>query len=270
MLSLEFFPPATPKGRQSLAQAMVELAELPVSFVSVTTGAGGGDHEPTRQQVLDFQASYEFEVMAHVTCVQHSQAQIRSLLDDYGAHEVNNILALAGDLPQDASQLAADFHYASELVAETLRHGHEFAIGVAAHPEVHPRSASRRQDRRFLADKLNLADFAITQFFFDASHYFRLVEELAALGCDKPVIPGVMPVASPAKVKRFAELNGTRIDPQLWQRLESAEPADRVKLAVEAAHELCTELLGFGVPGLHFYTMNQAEACVGVVRALGA
>ena len=269
LVSLEFFPPATPKGQQSLNQAMTELALLPVSFVSVTTGAGGGAHEPTRQQVLDFQANYDFEVMAHVTCVQHSRAEIGSLLDDYAAHEVNNILALAGDLPQDASQLTADFHYASELVAETLRHEHEFSIGVAAHPEVHPRSASRRQDRQFLAEKLNQADFAITQFFFDASHYFRLVEELAALGCDKPVIPGIMPVTSPAKVKRFAELNGTRIDPQLWQQLESAEAADRVKLAVEAAYRLCAELLGFGVPGLHFYTMNQAEACVKVVRALG-
>ena len=219
--------------------------------------------------MLDFQASYDFEVMAHVTCVQHSRAEIGSLLDDYAAHEVSNILALAGDLPQDASQLAADFQYASELVAETLQHEHGFAIGVAAHPEVHPRSASRRQDREFLAAKLNQADFAITQFFFDTSHYFQLVEELADLGCDRPVIPGIMPVTSPAKVKRFAEMNGTQIDLQLWQRLESADPDDRVKLAVEAAHELCAQLVDFGVPGLHFYTMNQAEACVGVVRALG-
>lgn len=275
--------------------------------MSVTTGAGGSSHEPTMQQALALRQNYPFEVMAHVTCVKHSQSQITSLLDAYGAAGIDNILALAGDPPQDATATAVgtdatagsttagstaapgtptaagtptapgtatptgtagDFKYASELVTEVLRHPHQFGIGVAAHPEVHPRSVSRELDRRHLAQKLSQADFAITQFFFDASHYFRLVEELSELGCDKPVIPGVMIVASPERVKRFADLNGTQIDHALWERLEKADASDRIKIAVEAACDLCQELLEAGAPGLHLYTMNQSEASLGLCAAL--
>ncbi len=268
-LSFEFFPPKTPRGQKQLNQAIAELSQLDVSFVSVTTGAGGSSHEPTKQQVLDLVPNHSFEVMAHVTCAQHSQFQIASLMDDYEAGGVENILALAGDPPQDGSSMAGEFSFASELVEEIRRHPHSFAVGVAAHPEVHPRSASRESDRRFLAQKLSAADFAITQFFFDASYYFRLVEELAALGCGKPVIPGVMPVTSPGRVKHFADMNGTEIDSVLWERLEQADAGDKMSIAVEAAHKLCAELLQFGAPGLHFYTMNQSEASLRLCRALG-
>ena len=218
------------------------------------------------------QQQYPFPVMAHLTCAQHSRPQIRKLLNGYASARVANILALAGDPPEEAKAVAAleredlTLRYASELVAEIRNHPAAFGIGVAAHPEVHPRSASPETDRRHLAEKLAAADFAITQFFFDKTHYLRLRDELAALGCHKPVIPGIMPVTSPDRIARFAEMNGTAIDQKLWSQLTPATPQDRRKIAADYAIAQCRELLAEGAPGFHFYSMNRPEVCLAVLR----
>jgi methylenetetrahydrofolate reductase (NADPH) len=134
-----------------------------------------------------------------------------------------------------------------------------FSVGVAAHPEVHPRSESRAADRRHLADKLNLADFAITQFFFEVEHWQRLVDELGTLGVDKPVVPGIMPVTNLKQIKRMAEMSGTALPTWLTERLERCNSADQVRrLGIELATKLCRDLLDAGAPGLHLYTLNQA------------
>ena len=127
---------------------------------------------------------------------------------------------------------------------------------MAAHPEVHPRSTSRQADRHYLAEKLVAADFAITQFFFDKAHYLSLREELAALGCYKPIIPGIMPVTSPDRIAHFANMNGTEIDRQLWDRLEPATSQDRHKIATDYAITQCQELLAESAPGIHLYSMT--------------
>ena len=271
-LSFEFFPPATPKGAEHLSRTLEDLSALNPAFVSVTTGAGGGKADTTRDVVIKMQRQSPFPVMAHLTCAQHSRPQIRTLLDDYASAGVANILALAGDPPEEAEAVAAleseasTLRYASELVAEIRSHPAAFGIGVAAHPEVHPRSVSRETDRRYLAEKLASADFAITQFFFQTTHYLRLREELAALACDKPVIPGIMPVTSPDRIARFAEMNGTQIDANLWNRLEPATPQDRQKIATDYAITQCQELLAESAPGFHFYSMNRPEVCLAVLR----
>ena len=311
-LSFEFFPPATPKGAEQLSRTLRDLSALNPAFVSVTTGAGGGKADTTRDLVAKIQQQYPFPVMAHLTCAQHSRPQIRTLLDDYASAGVANILALAGDPPEEAEAVAAlerevseqlnsekeagnaekeadmqimgsrgtkseakseetpssTLRYASELVAEIRNHPAAFGIGVAAHPEVHPRSASRETDRRYLAEKLAAADFAITQFFFDKTHYLRLREELAAQGCRKPVIPGIMPVTSPDRIAHFAKMNRTQIDKKLWKRLELATPPDRQKIATDYAIVQCQELLAEDAPGLHLYSMNRAEVCLSVLREL--
>ncbi len=163
---------------------------------------------------------------------------------------------------------SSTLRYASELVAEIRSHPAAFGIGVAAHPEVHPRSASRETDRRYLAEKLAASDFAITQFFFDKTHYLRLRDELAAQGCHKPVIPGIMPVTSPDRIAHFAKMNGTQIDQKLWNRLTPATPQDRQKIATDYAITQCQELLAESAPGLHFYSMNRPEVCLSVLREL--
>jgi methylenetetrahydrofolate reductase (NADPH) len=259
--SVEFFPPKTDHAQMSLGHTIAELEPLNPSFVSVTYGAGGSTRDRTHQVVTWVRKETSITPMAHLTCVGHTRADITAILDGYRAAGIENILALGGDPPTDVNVGPSDFAYASELL-EHVAAADGFSIGVAAHPELHPRSATRADDRKHLADKLRRADFAITQFFFEAEHYVRMVDELAALGVTKPVIPGIMPVTNIGQVKRMAELSGAAFPQWLADRLSpfADEPEAVAKVGVEAATELCVELLDRGAPGLHFYTMNRSGA----------
>jgi len=267
-LSFEFFPPKTHEAQSKLRATVDLLEKAEPDYVSVTYGAGGTTRETTRETVLDLVEHRSFPAMPHLTCVGHSYAEILELIDDYQAHGVHNMLALAGDPPDDGSPNPGDFRYALELV-ETLREQSEMCIGVAAFPELHPRSDSRSDDRARLAEKLNAADFGITQFFFDCDDYFRMVDELAALGCDTPVLPGVIPVVNPASVRRFAGMNGSAVDEALWGRLESTDdPDERLEIAVDAAVRQIERLLDGGAPGVHLYTLNQADATIRICERI--
>ena len=270
-LSFEFFPPKTDEAARALEATISELDELHPSFVSVTYGAGGSTRERTRDVVINIEQQVGITAMAHLTCVGHSRDQLTTLLDEYQAAGVQNILALAGDAPPDDPDAVerGDLHRAIELV-ELVREAGDFSIGVAAHPEGHPRSPDLYSDRRHLADKLNAADFAITQFFFEPQPYLRLVEGLSAFGCDKPVVPGIMPVTNLGQVTRFAELAGAAFPAHLAARFEAlADDPEAVRaLGVELAVDLCQRLLDEGVPGLHFYTLNRSTATREIARAL--
>jgi methylenetetrahydrofolate reductase (NADPH) len=272
-LSFEFFPPKTDQAERQLEKAIHELAPLRPSFVSVTYGAGGTTRDRTRDIVAQINATQPFPAMPHLTCSGHTRAQITELLDEYAAAGIRNILALAGDPPGDGSDPGGDFTYATELVEQVRAHPGDFAIGVAAHPELHPRSLGDREaDRRHLAAKLALADFAITQFFFDVDDYLRMIDELAVLGSSTPVLPGVMPPgATPLSgLTRMAGMNGSVIPAELLARLEAAgddEPARR-DIAAEVATDLSQRLLDAGAPGLHLYALNRSETVLRVVRSL--
>lgn len=269
-LSLEFFPPKTDRGVVNLLATIDALEDLDPDFVSVTYGAGGSTRDRTRDLVVTANADRGFPVMAHLTCVGHTRAELTELLEDYAASGVRNILALAGDPPADGSPAGGDFTYATELI-ELIREVGDFAVGVAAHPETHPRSPDRRSDREHLAAKLEVADFAITQFFFSASDYFDMVDELDALGVDTPIVPGVIPVTNPASVARFADMAKAARPPELWARYEAVadDPEALLATAIEAAASLATELLEGGAPGVHLYALNRAEAPLGVGARLG-
>jgi len=266
-LAFEFFPPADAVARKQLDETLDELSGLAPSFVSVTCGVGGDGHDRTRSIVADISRNRPFPAMAHLTCVGHSRSAIATLLDDYAAAGVANILALAGD-PPDGSAISGDFRYAYELVEAVRNHPAGFSVGVAAHPEVHPRSADRRSDRRHLAAKLAQADFAITQFFFDPADYARLRDELADLGCHRPVIPGVMPVIWPKSIRRFADMNNSTVPEGLFARFEALPPLERIAAAAEAAAELSQALLEAGAPGIHLYTLNRSEASIQIAESL--
>jgi methylenetetrahydrofolate reductase (NADPH) len=267
-LSFEFFPPKTDEAQRGLEKTLHELAPLGPTFVSMTYGAGGSTRDRTRDLVVEFTRTHPFPVMAHLTCVGHRREQLEELLEDYADNGVNNILALGGDPPVDGTALEGDFTYAHELV-ELVRSIGDFTVGVAAFPELHPRSESTRQDREHLARKLEMADFGITQFFFDPAPYFRMLEDLDRLGCRVPVLPGVMPVTNPASIARFAELNRSRVPPGFWTAVSQASPYDRMELAVEQATELARELLDGGAPGVHLYTLNRSEAALRIAANLG-
>jgi methylenetetrahydrofolate reductase (NADPH) len=270
--SFEFFPPKTDEAARELEKAIGELEPLQPSFVSVTYGAGGSTRERTRDVVVHIERDTGITAMAHLTCMGHSRQQLLDLLHEYRDAGIANILALAGDPPADQPDEAdpGDFHYALELV-DLVHEVGGFSVGVAAHPELHPRSTDRDGDRRHLAAKLEAADFAITQFFFEAEPYLQMVDELAALGCHKPVLPGIMPVTNARQVSRFAQLAGAEFPAHLAARFEAvADEPDAVRaLGVELATELCQRLLDEGVPGLHFYTLNRSTATREIAANLG-
>jgi methylenetetrahydrofolate reductase (NADPH) len=268
--SFEFFPPKTEEAEAQLTATITELAPLKPSFFSVTYGAGGSTRTRTRDVVVNMARNGSVPPMAHLTCVGHTRDDINSLLGEYKAGGVENILALGGDLPADPSQAgSSDFRFALDLVEHVQAH-FDMSIGVAAHPEVHPRSTSREADRRHLAEKLRRADFAMTQFFFEAHHYLRLRDELAALGVHKPIIPGIMPVTNKGQIVKMAQMSGAEIPRWLTDRLEPlTESAEIRRVGVEVATKLAEELLAADVPGLHFYTLNRSTATREIYRNLG-
>ncbi|MGB6057860.1 MAG: methylenetetrahydrofolate reductase [Microthrixaceae bacterium] len=270
-LSVEFFPPKTPAGDATLNRTIDELRTLSPSFVSVTYGAGGSTRERTRDLVVDINATEGYPAMAHLTCVGHTKNELNELIDDYSASGVDNILALGGDPPADGSPVPGDFTYAIELVELVRERAPHMSVAVAAHPECHPRSIDIAEDRRHLARKLAAADFALTQFFFDADNYFRMIDELEARpeGCRTPILPGIMPLTNLAGIERMSKMSGTTFPVETAARLEAASEADRLKMVVEEAALLSQALLDGGAPGLHLYGLNRSETVLGIVKALG-
>ena len=206
-MSFEFFPPKTPGGHLTLGRTVAALEPLRPDFVSITYGAGGSDRHRTGDVVEWMRTETEWEPMPHLTCYGHSRDDVTALLDLYREIGIENILALAGDPRADGQPEASDYRYAIELLEDVVAAGC-FAAAVAAHPQVHPRSPDRESDRRHLADKLRVADFAMTQFFFEVEEYSRLRDELSALGVDKPILPGIMPITNVSQVKRMADMSG--------------------------------------------------------------
>ena len=269
--SFEFFPPKNEAGWLSLGHAIAQLEDLRPDFVSVTYGAGGSTRTKTHDLVSWVRRQTETTPMAHLTCQGHTRQDIRDILIDYRAEGVENILALGGDPPADADvPTISEYRHASELVDDVADFG-DFSIGVAAHPELHPRSPDREDDRKHLAGKLARADFAITQFFFEVDHYVALVDELADLGVTKPVIPGIMPVTNLAQVSRMAQMSGTVIPTWLVERVGKAgdDAVEANRIGAETATELCNALLDAGAPGLHFYTLNRSPTTRSIALSLG-
>jgi methylenetetrahydrofolate reductase (NADPH) len=267
--SFEFFPPKTDEALRELEKTLRELEPLRPSFCSVTYGAGGSTRSNTLEAVLYIHHDTPMVAMPHLTCTGQTRDDIEALLTRYRDEGLDNVLALAGDPPLDGDP-AGDFTYATELIDLANSVG-DFSIGVAAFPEVHPRSPDRESDRRRLAEKLRHADFAITQFFWEADHYFRLIDELAALGVDTPVIPSVFPFVNVAVAKRFTSLNGADFPRWLADRVDPvADDPDEVrKIGIEVASALAQELLDADIPGLHLYTMNRASSVRQIYANLG-
>lgn len=268
--SFEFFPPKSDEETVVLERTLDDLGPLRPSFVSVTYRGGRSSRQRTFDLVTQIQRGGHLTAMAHLICVGHTRAEMRDILKNYVDAGVQNVMALGGDIPDDPALVASEFQHAIDLV-ELAREVGEFAIGVAAHPQGHPRSPDMASDRRFLAEKLTLADFAVTQFLFQREEWTRLVDELDELGVTKPVLPGIMPVTTLSGIEHMASM-GARVPRELATRLVQADQ-DGGKRAVRdagiaAAVELCEQLLEAGAPGLHFYTLNRSTATREIYAAL--
>ena len=268
--SFEFFPPKTPAAEELLEQALRELEPLHPSFVSVTYGAGGSTRERTHDLVARINRDTSMTAMAHLTCAAHARAELVDIVTRYRDANIENILALGGDPPKDLNLPPGELPHATDLI-DLIRDVGEFSVGVAVHPEGHPASTDRNGDRMRQAEKLAAADFGLSQFFFDADVWFEFLGDLDALGVTTPVVPGIMPVTNAKSVKRMSEMAGAEFPAWLEQRLLAVEDDDAAMRAVgvEAATELCRDLIAGGVTSFHFYTLNRSTATREIYENLG-
>lgn len=266
-LSFEFSPPRDENAERQLHKTLLALEKLGPDFTSVTYGALGSTKDKTREIVEHIHHNTSMPVMPHLTCVGHTREQIAAIVGEYREMGLDNLLCLGGDPPVDGAPIAEDFHFATELI-EAARDLGDFSIGVAAFPELHPRSPDRETDRRHLTAKLRMADFAITQFAFTADVYFRMLDEVRV---DTPIIPSVMLFRNVEGVRRMSALNGATIPTALSDDLDrvGGDPTAVRKLAVEWGTRLTQELLDGGAPGIHFYTLGASRATLDVYENLG-
>ncbi len=270
-LSCEYFPPKTPEGRAKLLAVHEELRVLSPAFSSVTYGAGGSTRQTTRDVVLELKRTGS-AVAPHLSFAADDESLVLELLHAYRDNGIRRLVALRGDLPSGIGGMSQMIH-ASELVRFVRRHtGAHFEIEVAAYPEMHPQARDFDTDLRFLKQKFDAgADSGITQFFYNADAYFHFVQACRAVGIEQPIYPGIMPILNYQNLARFARNCGAEIPRWLHCRLETLQDdeASTQSFAVEFVAGLCRRLLEGGAPGLHFYTMNQAEPTLAICRAAG-
>ena len=269
-ISFEFFPPKTPEGAAKLRTTRQALYALKPEFCSVTFGAGGSTQEGTFATVGEILAE-GFDAASHFSCVGATKATVREQLATLRAMGVKRLVALRGDLPSGYGA-GGEFHYASDLVAFIRAEmGDAFHIEVAAYPEIHPQAKSADADLLAFATKVKAgADSAITQYFFNSDAYFRFVDDAAKLGVDVPVVPGIMPITSSTQLMRFSDACGAEIPRWIRLRLQGfGDDVDSIKsFGLDVITDLCDQLRSAGVPGIHFYTMNQAAATSEIVHRL--
>jgi len=269
--SFEFFPPKNDAEQATLVTTLRELEPLNPSFVSVTYRGGAESRRRTVDLVTGMLRTTNLVPMAHLICVAHTRLELAEILVDLRKAGVENLMALGGDPPTDPEAGVGEFAHASELV-ELARAIGGFSIGVAAQPSGHPLSTDLATDRDHLAAKLALADFGVTQFFFEAGEYTSLVADLVERGVTKPVLPGIMPVERLSSVPGMARM-GAAVPLWMVERLEAADARGGTEAVrregIACATELCEQLLDAGVPGLHFYTLNRSKATREIYSALG-
>ncbi|MBI5814944.1 MAG: methylenetetrahydrofolate reductase [NAD(P)H] [Nitrospinae bacterium] len=272
--SLEFFPPKERPAWPEFFAAAERLKSVNPLFVSVTYGAGGGTQSNTLELVARLKKDYGFEPMAHLTCVGASGEFINGFLDNLAKDGIDNVLALRGDPPRGDGAFKPnnkDFSYACDLVRFIRKGFPKLGVGVAAYPETHPEAVSPAEDLLHLKEKLELgSDFAITQLFFDNSYYWDFVKKARAIGIEKPIIPGVLPIVNLAGVKRIVSLCGAKLPPEILARVEEADATGGAKAVEEVGLEIARKqvraLLENGAPGVHLYTLNRAETCLKIIE----
>ncbi len=269
--SFEFFPPQTPEGMEKLRAARRELATLGPRFFSVTFGAGGSTRDRTLETVLEIQAEGH-NAAPHLSCIGSTRENVRAILDRYVANGVKHLVALRGDLPSGTAS-AGEFRYANELVAFIREEtGSHFHIEVAAYPEFHPQAPSPLEDMENFRRKVQAgADSAITQYFYNPDAYFGFVEECAKLGVSVPIVPGIMPIYNYSQLARFSDACGAEIPRWIRKKLEGYhdDVASIRAFGLDVVSKLCENLLRNGAPGLHFYTLNQAQVVQTIWHRLG-
>jgi len=269
-ISFEFFPPNTPVGSDKLKTVVAELAAVKPEFFSVTYGAGGSTRDKTLATVRDI-AALGHEAAPHLSCIGSTADSISEILATYREQGIRRLVALRGDLPSGTAT-AGEFRYAADLIAfirETQ--GEDWFIEVAAYPEYHPQQRYARKDLEHFAAKVKAgANSAITQFFFNPDAYFHFVDEAHKLGVTVPIVPGIMPIHSYAKIAQFAARDGIEIPRWVALKMEGYldDTASIRAFGIDVVARLCERLIEGGAPGIHFYTLNQSALSLEVCKRL--
>ncbi|QQE88605.1 methylenetetrahydrofolate reductase [NAD(P)H] [Azotobacter chroococcum] len=271
--SFEFFPTKTEAGHEKLMAVARQLAGYDPDFFSCTYGAGGSTRDRTLNTVLQLDGEVKVPTAPHLSCVGDSKAELRSLLNTYQDAGIRRIVALRGDLPSGMGMASGELRHASDLVefirAET---GEHFHIEVAAYPEMHPQARNFEDDLRHFAAKMQAgANSAITQYFFNADSYFHFVERARKLGVEQPIVPGIMPITNYSKLARFSDACGAELPRWVRKQLEAyGDDLESIQaFGEQVVTQMCEKLLDGGAPGLHFYTLNQAEPSLAIWNNLG-
>lgn len=269
--SIEVFPPKAPDAVAELRRNRAQLELLGPKYFSITYGAGGSTQQGTYDISLEI-LNEGFEPAPHITCIGATYGKVREQIAEYKRMGVHHIVALRGDLPSSYGEIG-EFHYANELV-EFIRKetGDWFRIDVAAYPDMHPQAPSLSEDIANFVRKVKAgADTAITQYFYNPDSYFRFVSDIRKAGVDIPVIAGIMPITNYTQLARFSDMCGAEIPLWIRRRLESygSDLASLRAFGHDVVLELCRKLLDGGADGLHFYSLNRAEATARLWRELG-
>lgn len=272
-ISFELFPARTEKAAQNLERAIDTLAALQPDFVSVTFGAGGSTREGSYQLVKKLNEEKGLDVITYFAGYGLGPEDIGSVLDNYQALGIENILVVRGDLPHDAEfePHPDSFSHATDLVS-FIRPKYEFCLGVAGYPEGHIDAASREKDLTYLKLKVDEgAEYIITNYFYDNRYYFDFVDRCRAAGINVPILPGIMPIFSVKMMERLAKMCGATITAEIRDgiaALPEGDTAALVAFGIDYASQQCAKLLKAGVPGLHIYTMDRSKSSVGLVNRL--
>ena len=266
--SFEFFPTKTEAGHEKLLNVARQLAGYNPDFFSCTYGAGGSTRDRTLNTVLQLDGDIKVPTAPHLSCVGDSVEELRSLLKLYQDAGIKRIVALRGDLPSGMGIASGELRYANDLVEFIRREtGDHFHIEVAAYPEMHPQARTFEDDiANFVRKARAGADSAITQYFFNADSYFYFVERVRSLGVDIPIVPGIMPITNYSKLARFSDACGAEIPRWVRKQLEAyGDDIDSIQaFGEQVITQMCEQLLAGGAPGLHFYTLNQAEPSLAI------
>ena len=271
-ISFEFFPAKTPEGAKKLETTASQLAENKPEFFSVTYGAGGSTRDRTLETVTGLSQVTGVSTVPHLSCVGDTRQELRALLKQYQQLGINRLVALRGDRPSGMGGFHGELQYANELVSFIREEtGDHFTLEVAAYPESHPQAQSFEKDLLNFKRKVSAgANSAITQYFFNAEAYFYFRDRATALGIEIPIVPGIMPITNYTRLARFSDACGAEIPRWIRKQLEAyGDDVQSIRqFGEEVVTKLCERLVADGVPGLHFYTLNQASAVQTICRNL--
>lgn len=267
-VSFEFFPPRTSEMEQTLWNSIDCLSNLKPKFVSVTYGANSGERDRTHSIIKGIKDRTGLEAAPHLTCIDATPDELRTIARDYWNNGIRHIVALRGDLPPGSGKPEM---YASDLVT-LLKEVADFDISVAAYPEVHPEAKSAQADLLNLRRKVDAgANRAITQFFFDVESYLRFRDRCVSAGIDVEIIPGILPVSNFKQAKKFADMTNVRIPAWMAQMFDGLDDDAETRKLVGAniAMDMVKILSREGVKDFHFYTLNRAEMSYAICHTLG-